>query len=142
MNIIQVIGIIFITSATCFLGFQLWYYAENYDYILKYNKTYSNLEYAHGANINYEDKSVPDPNDNVFDVNKKWRCAEENNKFYAVSEYGFLSTESTSIKLIYSYYKDCIINLFDTQIKIVYNPCEVAGSSDCLFLQRLMASTS
>jgi hypothetical protein len=142
MNIIQVTALIFITTATCFLAFQFWYYIENYDYILKYNNTYSNLEYARSANINYDDRTVYDPNDNIFIVDEKWRCAENNRLFYALSEFGFLSTESTGIHLVYTHFRDCILDLFSRQTKIVYNACAIPTSADCNLLQNLLRLTS
>ncbi|AAC97666.1 ORF MSV132 putative Amsacta moorei entomopoxvirus G4R homolog (vaccinia A28L), similar to SW:P29816 [Melanoplus sanguinipes entomopoxvirus] len=139
MNIIQVFGIILITSALCFIIFQLWYYYENYDYIIKYNDAYGNLEYSQSANINYQDSTVYDPNDTEYDVNKKWRCALNNSIYYPVSEFGFMSTDSTKIGLTYTYLNDCLLNLFDTQVKIIYNPCSVSNTSnDCVLLNNLL----
>ncbi|BAO49431.1 membrane protein [Alphaentomopoxvirus acuprea] len=142
MNIIQVFGIIFITASFCFIIFQLWYYAENYTYILKYNNAYSNLQFARSANINYQDRTVNDPNDNEFNVDRKWRCAEENGIYYPVSSFGFMSTESTGINLTYTFIKDCILELFNTQLRIVYNACSISGSLDCQLLNRLLANNS
>ncbi|CCU55473.1 IMV MP/virus entry (Cop-A28L) [Adoxophyes honmai entomopoxvirus 'L'] len=142
MNIIQVIVIILITASLCFLIFQLWYYAENYEYVLRYNDSYSNLQYAKSTNINFDDLTVYDPNDNIFNVEEKWRCASSNNIFYAVSKFGFLSTESTGIHLTYNNYRDCILDLFSRIIKIIYNPCVVETSSDCVLLKLLISNTT
>ncbi|CCU56096.1 IMV MP/virus entry (Cop-A28L) [Choristoneura rosaceana entomopoxvirus 'L'] len=142
MNTIQILVIILITSALCFLIFQLWYYAENYEYILRYNDTYSNLEFTKSANINFDDLTIYDPNDNIFNVEEKWRCATNNNIFYALSTFGFLSTESTGIHLTYSNSRDCIIDLFSKIIKIVYDPCTVETSADCTLLRLLMRNTT
>ncbi|NP_064968.2 viral replication protein A28-like [Betaentomopoxvirus amoorei] len=143
MNTVQILVVILITTALSFLVFQLWYYAENYEYILRYNDTYSNLQFARSANINFDDLTVFDPNDNVFNVEEKWRCASTNNNiFYAVSTFGFLSTESTGINLTYTNSRDCIIDLFSRIIKIVYDPCTVETSNDCRLLRLLMANTS
>ncbi|CCU56418.1 IMV MP/virus entry (Cop-A28L) [Mythimna separata entomopoxvirus 'L'] len=142
MNIIQIIAIVIITSALCFLIFQLWYYGENYEYILRYNDTYSNLEYTRSANINFDDLTIYDPNDNIFNVREKWRCALNNNTYYAISDFGFLSTESTGINLTFTNYRDCIIDLFSRVIKVIYNPCTIPTSSDCTLLRLLMNNTS
>lgn len=138
INVIQLFCIILITSVICFLLFQLWFYIENFAYILDFNKIYKQLEFTNTSNINFTDTSIYDPNDNVFDVDYKWRCVLHNSKYYAISRYGFMSTDNVSIGKSFDYLKDCIINMFDTRIFIIYNPCIIEDSSDCILLNNLL----
>lgn len=140
INIIQLFCIILITSVICFLLFQLWFYIENYAYILDFNEIYKKLEFTNSSNINFTDISIYDPNDNAFDVNYKWRCAlyDNDNKYYPVSKYGFMSTDNTSKGKKYNYLKDCIIDMFNTRIPIIYNPCGTSMVIDCAILNILL----
>jgi hypothetical protein len=141
-NIIQLFCIILITSVVCFLLFQLWFYIENYSYILDFNEIYKKLEFTNTSNINFTDISVYDPNDNVFDVDYKWRCVLYNSKYYPISRYGFMSIDNVSKGKSFDYLKDCIIDMFDTRIPIIYNPCVIETSSDCILLNNLLKQTN
>lgn len=138
INIIQLFCIILITSVVCFLLFQLWFYIENYSYILDFNEIYKKLEFTNTSNINFTDISIYDPNDSVFDVDYKWRCVLYDSKYYPISRYGFMSVDNVSKGKSFNYLKDCIIDMFDTRIPIIYNPCKIETSSDCILLNNLL----
>jgi hypothetical protein len=138
INTLQLFCIILITALVCFLLFQLWFYIENYSYIVQFNETYKSLEFVNTSNINFIDTSVYDPNDSIFDVNYKWRCVEYNSLFYPISRYGFMSTDNISKNKSFKYLKDCIIDMFDTRYPIVYDPCIIQTSSDCKLLNSLL----
>jgi len=138
MNIVQVFITILSTCALAFSIFQLWYYYENYDYIISYNNMFRNLQFSRTANNNFKDSTVYDPNDNVFDEPKKWRCSQNNGLYYAISSYGFMSDNNFEITRTYIHETDCIIEMFNTRIPIVYNPCIVLDSNDCILLNTLL----
>lgn len=138
MNILQIVILILVVSGSCFLMFQLWYYYENYEYIVEFNKTYRRLEYSSSPNISYVDKSVRDPNDNEFKTEEKSRCVLYNGSWFGIFGGGFIGDDSTSIGKGFNDKIDCIDNIFDIKIPIVYNPCIMKNDNDCKLLKKLM----
>lgn len=70
--------------------FQLYEVYLNYDYIVKFNNKYKKYEYFGSPSYTYVDKSFYDPNDNETNVDKKWRCVYNNNKWYGLSILGLI----------------------------------------------------
>lgn len=99
-TVVELVIMILATASFCFIAFQMWYYIENYNYILQFNKLYSNLEYALSPSLNFIDSSYYDPNDSVLTTKDKWRCVldKSSNYIYSISSFGFLSNNSTSTK--------------------------------------------
>lgn len=138
MNILQVVILILVVSSVCFLLFQFWYYYENYEYIIEFNKNYKRLEYSASPNISYIDKSVKDPNDNKFRSEDKLRCVLYQGYWYGIFKDGFVSEVSTSLSDGFKDKIDCVDYIFEIRTPVVYNPCVVPESSDCILLKSLL----
>ncbi len=79
-----------------FVALQLWAVYENYDNIREFNAANAALEFARTAGGPRVDRRVFDPNDEAFDVRKKWRCVLFKGAAVAASEFGFRSHDGVS----------------------------------------------
>lgn len=134
----NIIIIILSTSALMFMLYQLWFFYENYDYIVEFNRTYRHLEYVRGPNLLYNDTTIYDPNNSV-NMDERFRCKYKNGKYFSVSKKGFISEDSNSLTLSWSDLKECIYYTFSNNVVIVYDACTLdPESDDCKLLKELL----
>ncbi|ADT91145.1 MV entry-fusion complex protein [Cotia virus SPAn232] len=137
MNILTVFIIIITTVAICMIMFQGYYIYNNYENIKEFNALHSSLEYTNTLNTLSIDRTVIDPNDDVYDVKQKWRCVKFNNDYVSISAFGFKSDGKKIRK--FNNIDDCIYYTFSISNNTnIINPCIYPNdpkSKECIFLK-------
>ncbi|ASC55543.1 hypothetical protein SePPVgORF095 [Seal parapoxvirus] len=140
MDVVSVLCVALAAAAAMFVALQAWAIYENFDNIREFNAANAALEFARTAGGPRVDRRVFDPNDEAFDVRKKWRCVVFDGAFVAASEFGFRAHDGVS-PARFSSEEACVdevfINVGDFR---VFNPCLPPNqtSKACLFLKSIL----
>ncbi|APG58336.1 envelope protein A28-like protein [BeAn 58058 virus] len=140
MNILTVFFIIVATVAICMIMFQGYYIYQNYENIKEFNSMHSSLEYTKTLNTLSIDRTVTDPNDDIYDVKQKWRCVKFIDAFVSISAFGFKSDGKKIRK--FTNIEDCIYYTFSISNNTnMFNPCIYPNdpkSKECIFLKFIL----
>ncbi|QHR82658.1 MV entry-fusion complex protein [Brazilian porcupinepox virus 1] len=140
MNVVTVFFIIIATVAICLVMFQGYSIYQNYDNIKEFNSVHSSLEYTKTINTSSLDRTIYDPNDDVYDVKQKWRCVLFKNNYVSISAFGFKSDKN----IIRKFYNidECIDYTFSKSTHSnIFNPCISLNdpkSEECMFLKSIL----
>ncbi|ADC53876.1 IMV surface protein [Pseudocowpox virus] len=140
MDAVSALCVACAAAAAMFVALQLWAVYENYDNIREFNAQNAALEFARTAGGPRVDRRVFDPNDEAFDVRKKWRCVLFKGSAVAASEFGFRSHDGVSPARFASV-EACADEIFSSASDFrVFNPClpPNQGSEACLFLKSIL----
>ncbi|AUI80688.1 hypothetical protein [White-tailed deer poxvirus] len=140
MNVVTIFFIVVATVAVCLIFFQGYSIYKNYDNIKEFNNAHSVLEYSKTVNVISLDRSVQDPNDQIYDVKQKWRCNKFENDYVSISIFGFKSDGNNIRK--FRTLEDCINYTFsESTHSNIFNPCVSPNdpkSKECIFLKSIL----
>lgn len=135
MNLNLIFILIFL-FCFCFISFQCLEFYQNYDYIQKFIEKYYKYEFESSPSYNYTDKTVIDPNDNITDYKKKWRCGYVDKYYQGFSEDGIVIVKDDFGK--WELKIDCINYIFDTFYLNYLDPCaDGISSKQCTAFKKL-----
>ncbi|AAR98462.1 ORF105 hypothetical protein [Bovine papular stomatitis virus] len=140
MDAVSALCVALASAAAMFVALQMWAVYENYDNIREFNSANAALEFARTAGGPRVDRRVYDPNDEVFDARKKWRCVIFKGAAVAASEFGFRSHDGVS-PARFGTVDACVDEIFtDVSDFRVFNPCLPPNQSSeaCLFLKSIL----
>ncbi|AAK85079.1 hypothetical protein [Lumpy skin disease virus] len=139
MNAITIFFIILSTVAVCIIIFQLYSIYLNYDNIKEFNSAHSAFEFSKSVNTLSLDRTIKDPNDDIYDPKQKWRCVKLDNDYVSVSMFGFKSNGSEIRK--FKNLESCIDYTFSQSTHSdIKNPCILQNgikSKECIFLKSM-----
>lgn len=130
MNFELILILVFVVCFTISL-FQCLEFIQNYDYIQKFNDRYNKYEYVFTPTYNYIDTSYFDPNDSESNVNLKWRCYLNDNKYYIVSQQGLGLNDNGIYESVD--YMECINRIFTSYIIKYINPCDKDDTNNNIY---------
>lgn len=147
MNIVANITVLIGICLIAFFIFQLIWTVSNRQYIENFNTVYNKLEYSFNPNFIFPDNVIYDPNQNVTNVNEKFRCVLDTSDglWYGLSIYGYVSGSSINRTLSFISENDCIFNsgIFRSNTFIVYDACKLDPTgTDCAFIKKSLEQES
>ncbi|AIZ77356.1 putative IMV surface protein [Parapoxvirus red deer/HL953] len=140
MDAVSALCVALASAGAMFLIVQSWAVYENLDNIREFNEANAALELAFGTGGPRVDRRVYDPNDEVLDARKKWRCVTFKGAVVAASEFGFRSHDGIS-PARFGGVDACVDEIFtDAADFRVFNPCLPPNQSSeaCKFLKSIL----
>ncbi|WOC35489.1 hypothetical protein [Equine parapoxvirus] len=140
MDTLSALVVAVASAAVMFVALQSWAVYENYDNIREFNAENAALEFAATVGGPRVDRRVFDPNDDEFDVARKWRCAQYDGAVVAASRFGFRSHDGETPARFPSE-EACADEIFSAAGDFrIFNPCLPPNQSSpaCLFLKSIL----